>query len=712
MGSAAQLYTQGLAAYKATSFETAVQLFSDAIALGTRSAKLYDARASAYEKLSRLQEGLMDAKEVIKLMPASSKGYLRAARMLRLAGKCANGEKVLLQGLSRVPESDEKGQEDLNKELEALREYKAKLEHSPFSSLPLEIFLDIITLATAPSPVEIYGNSQMPRTKPPRPNTLFSAMRVCRTWYHLIKSTPRLWDTLCLDGVINQKNAERKASFFLSLACGMEVKPDVDGKAQRRAEKERARLLDGGTSGRQYGSSKGLRRLVLTAAQDFPAPTYSALLALLASTTAASSLREVVLSFVDGSQSTVSAEAESTRATQLLVFLHQHTRDRLTSLSLCTAGRSYPDFDLTTVFVEFPRLSEFRLVGSTTSNFIFNLRAPFLRHAPAALSDPGSSPADADADATPAFPPTLAKHLTVLGAVLVTESVLSLSSFPHLETLELDTLKSSTVWPLLSAPNLKKYHAVVYGEASAVELQLPDLEKAWAKVEDLRIGGAKRLAPRLLDHACALGPLHFAHLTTLDLSFAALSSSHLATLFCTSNAPLLADLNLSSTTVSPPSRALVLPDRLDALKSLNVSHTLWTTDETVRGLIGAAPRLGRLEVRGNAFITGRPLMELVKARMPVVDPAVGDVPPALSSSSTTAATKKGKEREKPSAPPPPPTYSLLSALALEGCTKIETAAVEWLKRNIRPGGVRFQFVDPAERRKGGGGRWEWGVWVE
>jgi hypothetical protein len=48
-------------------------------------------------------------------------------------------------------------------------------------------------------------------------------------------------------------------------------------------------------------------------------------------------------------------------------------------------------------------------------------------------------------------------------------------------------------------------------------------------------------------------------------------------------------------------------------------------------------------------------------------------------------------------------YSLIVDLALEGCTKIETAAVEWLRKHIRPGGVRFQFLDPSERRS----RREW-----
>ena len=43
----------------------------------------------------------------------------------------------------------------------------------------------------------------------------------------------------------------------------------------------------------------------------------------------------------------------------------------------------------------------------------------------------------------------------------------------------------------------------------------------------------------------------------------------------------------------------------------------------------------------------------------------------------------------------------MTELKLEGCDKLETAAVDWLRKNTRPGVVKFQFLDPADRRKGG-----------
>ncbi|GAA5861981.1 hypothetical protein JCM1840_006896 [Sporobolomyces johnsonii] len=675
MQTAQSLYSSGVAAFRATSFETAVELFTEAIELEATTAKLYDARAGAYEKLGKLQEGLLDAKEVIRLLPTSSKGYLRAARLLKQANKYANAERVLRQGLQKVPAKDEKGLADLSMELDVVRETKHKAEFSPFSQLPLEIFLEIISLATLPPPSSSFASSELPRVKPARPSTLVSAMRVCRAWCRTIKSSPRLWSTLRLDGVINQKNAERKTRLCLQRALG------------------NADALVGGTAG------MGIQRLIITAAQDLPSPTFTTILALLDEAGVAPMLREVVLSFVDGSRTTISIEREATMSTELLVFLQRHSTASLDFLSICTGGRIYPDFDLTTMYLAFPALTTFNMWGNTTSNFVLGLRAPFLRNG---ILVPSSS---SSADELPSpLPPTNARHLTVTGAVLVADSTCQLSSFPHLTSLELDIIGASIIWELLSAPNLSKFHAVVYGESHIAEQPLPDLATSWARVEDLRIGGAKRLAPRLIGHAISLD-LRFDHLRALDLSFVSLAAEHLA-LFSSDRAPNLETLNLASTTLAPPHLSLPIP-QLDALKALNVSHTLWTTDETIRDLARRTPRLEKLAVLGNAFITGRPVMELVLARMPPTPPSEEEKGPAAVITGAGESAKGGRKGKSSSeaVEAPRQRYSDLVELRLEGCDKIETVAVEWLRRNMRPGAVKFQFLDPTERKKG---RWERG----
>ncbi|GAA5999005.1 uncharacterized protein JCM10292_003250 [Rhodotorula paludigena] len=696
MSSAGALYASGLAAYRATSFETAVELFSDAISLAPKSAKLYDARATAYEKLNKLQEGLLDARQVVKLMPTSSKGYLRAAKMLKAAKKYSNAEALLQQGLTNMPSNDEKGRRELEKELEDALELRRQAEHSPFSTLPYEIFLEIITLATASPDASSYTSSPIPRTKPARVDTLFSAMRVCRTWYRLIKDSPHLWTTLRVDGVINGKNAERKVAYFLAQAAGA-------GKSGRR----------------QPGGSRaahGLRRLVLTAAQDFSPPVYSGILDAVRQAGSASTLREIVLSFVDGSRTTVSVDNEASRSTEMFVFVEAHARETIESLSVCSGGRIYPDFDITSMYLSLPSLTSFHLWGSTTSNFVLGLRAPFLRNGiiPPSLADSDKG----DANTAVSYPRTRARHFSAMGAVFVADSICHLDSFPDLETLNLDVIGASIVWELFSAPKLRRFEATVYGESHVLELPMPDLERAWAQLESLRLGGAKRFAQRLFDEAIRLGPLRFDRLTHLDLSFASLSTAHLTQLFDSRNAPLLADLVLASTMVSPPDSTLSLPARLDALRTLDLSYTMWTTDATLREVARCAPRIERLAVRGNAFVTGRPIMELVRSRMPPVvlteedgggceAQAEGTNRAGRAASTGRAAGPSSSSRSaSTSAPPAPRRYSLLTDLALEGCTKIETAAVEWLKKNVRPGGVKFQFLDPADKR-GRSAQWMW-----
>ncbi|BGP31979.1 hypothetical protein JCM10296v2_003758 [Rhodotorula toruloides] len=646
---ASALYRSGVAAVQATLYETAIGLFTEALALAPKTAKLYDARASAFERVGRLQDGLLDARMVVKLMPESSRGYLRAARILRKAGKHGNAVALLEQGLRVVPAEDPKGKADLEQELKVVEEARRKAEHCPFASLPVEIFVEILALATEPPPISVYTNTATPRKKSARPNNLYNAMRVCRSWRQIILSTPRFWSTLTIDGEINLSNAQKKVGRILGRA-----NPVVDRRIG--------------------GSSQGLKRLVLTAAQNLSSIAFSDILQQISGAGAASTLREVVCSFVDGTITTASVDVEATRVTDLLVFLQKLAKNSLVSLSICSGGRIYPDFDLGSIFTSFPNLSTLHIWGATTSNFILGLRAPFLENGIRPPSLTATSPFSVDPNQHVAdYPPTNARNLIVSGAVFVSDSACKLSTFPHLETLELDIIGASIIWDLLSAPNLRRCHAVVYGETHVTELPMPDIARSWAQVEDLRVGGAKRLATRLLDHAHSLGPLRLDHLVSLDLSFASLSSRHLCELFSSTNAPALEHLNLASTTVAHPETSLSLPSELDKLKTLNLAHTLWTTDETIRSLITAAPLLEKLDVRGNAFITGRPLMELVKSRMPAADEAA--------------------ERQ----------YSLIVDLALEGCTKIETVAVEWLRKHIRPGGVRFQFLDPSERRS----RREW-----
>lgn len=538
-------------------------------------------------------------------------------------------------------------------------------QYSPISQLPLELFVDIISLVSEPRPAKDYSNAEIPRRRKNRPNALFTCMRVCRSWRQLILSTPRFWSTLSIDGVINSKNAERKAVWIAQRASGADV--TAPGEA-RPAGSAQSRSLHHGRG--------GIQRLVITAAQELPEAAFETILKVLETSGSATTLREVVCSFADGQRTTVSVQGEATRSSRLVRFLHEHARERLQFFGMSTGGRIYPDFDLGSFFHAFPRLEALNLRGSALSPSIVGINVPFLRPSMAATTAAIQSTGFTVALSPPPPnetlpPPTRARHLAITGAVFVSDVPCHLASFPNLEHLELDVVGAGTPWQLLSARGLKTYRATLYGESHVVELPIPDLAAAWAQVEDIRLGGAKRFASRLLQEAIRLGPLRFNHLRALDLSFASLTNEQLGVLFNSTNAPVLETLVLASTTASPPEVQLVLPDRLDALKRLDISHTAWVTDRTVRGLIKSAPMIEALEVRGNVALSGRPLMELVRSR----------ACPETASAATDDVV-----------------YSEVTTLALEGCTKIETPAVEWLKKHIRPGGVKFQFIDPSERR--------------
>ncbi|GAA5989599.1 hypothetical protein JCM10908_000548 [Rhodotorula pacifica] len=661
MKTAGALYTAGIAAYRATSYETAVELFTQAISLAPNSPKLYDARASAFDKLGKLQEGLLDTRQVIRLLPTAHKGYIRAARMLKVARKYAKAEAVLLQGLERVPSSEKKGRLELETELAATRDVRAQAELSPISQLPLEIFVDIISLVAEARPSAAYSHIEIPRRRKARPSNLFTCMRVCRAWRRSILTTPRFWTTLSIDGNINSKNAERKAQWVAQRASGRPISTGAATEGRQRSSP--LALASGGSS--------GLQRLVITAAQEMSDQAFEAVLVVVA---ASDTLREVVCSFADGVRTTSSVQTEARRSSRLVNFLHEHARGSLRFLAICTGGRIYPDFDLGSFFAAFPNLESLNLRGSTVSAFVVGVNASFLRPSLASLAP---EPADSSGTSTgsqdlpPSPPSSRARSVVITGAVFVSDTACHLASFPELEHLELDIVGAATTWQLLSAPRLKTYRATLYGESHVAELPIPDLAAAWSRVEDIRLGGAKRFANRLLQEAIRIGPLRFGHLQSLDLSFASLTNEHLSLLFDSTNAPVLETINLAGTTASPPEVKLVLPARLDALKKLNISHTAWASDETIRALITSAPRLESLEVRGNVSLGGRPLMELVRARMDL--------------------SQDGSE-------PASGQYSKITTLALEGCTKIETPAVEWLKKHIRPGGVKFQFIDPTERR--------------
>lgn len=510
-------------------------------------------------------------------------------------------------------------------------------QFSPFSRLPSELFIEIIAFAIA-RPND-YTVAYTPRVKPRRPHALLASRAVSRSWYSAIAGSPRLWSALRLDGEINSKNLQAKAIGWAQKALGR-----VPGQQRVHGE-------DG----------PGITELVITAAQEVSPVALQDLLLQLFTMGALKSLQHFTISFVDGNRTAEAASRESKMTGEALSFLHTHLRLSLHSLTLCTRGRLYPDFEIASVYLAFPSLHTFRIWGINNAASVAGVRSEFLSRYNVKKDESGNCEGRT---------PTNARHLSVGGAVLVNDTPCHLADFPLLQSLEIKAVGAATIWELLSAPRLKVFHTVIYGEQHVVELPLPAIAEAWECVESLRLGGAKRFAPRLLDQA-VLCHLSFPHLTHLDLAFASLSTAQLA-LFDASNAPSLISLNIPSTTCATLGGTFDLPS-LTSLRFLNISHTTWTTDSIIRSLLTLTPRLERLSAIGAINLTGRPLLELVKARMEVVADGV---------------------RAAESSPP----FSGLVELKVEGCSKIEPAAVDWLRKYLKAG-FKFTWLDPADKAR-------------
>lgn len=497
----------------------------------------------------------------------------------------------------------------LSPPLSALRADPCR-QYSPISRLPADLFLDIILLASTSSPRE-WNSFPTPRSKNPAPNPLLSAMHVSRTWYSAISSSPRLWSTLAIDGVINRKNAVEKAVWWSRRARG------------RRQGEDDAK-----------DDAKGLKKIVVTAASEINPVTFVRLYEALKKEEAVGDLREFTISFVDGALNTF----EATQASMSLAFLWEACESSLETLIYATEAKVHLQLDILRLGTKFPSLRDLRIWGGTGATVSLDSQA---------LSK-GCRSTDLKA------PPPLV-HLALHNCPVYGQKV-ELSDFPALRNLDLHITDATALWNILSTPSLKSCRLRVPPSYDFATPRQTNVSSAWRVIEDLALIGRSTIICTLLDLAVAAN-LALPFLTTLDLTGARLTDPRLS-LFDSLNAPLLTSLNLRNSTYSPDPP---FPS-LHSLLSLNVANTSWTTDDFVRSLIAKTPRITQLNLSGNPLLTGRPIMELVRFRAP----------------------EEGSRSE-------------LVELRLEGCVGIETSAVEWLRKAVRPGGVRFMFMEAKEK---------------
>ncbi|KAK4046223.1 hypothetical protein OIV83_006255 [Microbotryomycetes sp. JL201] len=612
----ASLYASGVAAYRTGSYDTACELLSEAIELDKTQPRYFDARCLALGKLGRTKDAFMDARLVVKLEPDSYKGYHKAGNLFAKIGNWERAERMLEQALTKLKPQEDAKMNGITAQLQDVRKKKAQASFCPLANLPTEIFAEIIAYAV--NDVTDYTSTPRPWKGRGKLSTFSAVQGVCKSWRHAIASNKRFWTVLCLDGEINGKNALLKARLWEARA-----RSDPFGSHQ----------------------SSAITRLVLTAMTLVTPLQAEDWIDYLDGTAIFSGLSEVTISTVDSPQR---AELEAAHLQRWLEHLVEKSPN-LRRLTICSANRLGAEFQARSAFVAFPLLRSFRVFGKTSGGVTGGIP---IRCEPFQRLD-----SQEEAQAHLAYP-TNAEELVWCGVISAQDQHSRLCDFPRLRTLDIEMLGVNLIWELLSAPDLERFHVVLYGETRIAALDLPDLEKSWRLVKSLRLGGANRFAPRLLARAVEINTT-FRHLTMLDLAWVALTQKALD-LFCTDNAPLLSDVSLTGTTAVPTGASLTLPP-MSACRRLNISSTLWTKDLDIQVVSEHSPKLEELVASWAIELTGRPLMQLVKNRQDVADDGT------------------------------PLKLSSITLLNVTGCNRIDDVAIDWLRRHIKPGGFVYKF---------------------
>lgn len=514
-------------------------------------------------------------------------------------------------------------------------EHLTAVQHSPLSQLPTEIFIHIIHYVLDATST-CFGS----RVKNRCVNPLYALLAVNKTWYNIIVDTPSLWSTLHLAGDIDSKTAATKVRLWT-------------GRSNASTD----------SSTEQKGSNHlGIKRLVINSAQDFPDQTLVNLLQDFKGRGAFRNLQSFDMSLTRSSLLAERSPSVVARVfSDAILWLRVSSAASLRQLAIHCQLRPMLQFKLSDIANKLPALDTLFISGTFASCKYNILQAPWL---------------DVEHEYNAAAPVSRLRALRLDGHTVIEAEVCRPEDYPNLEDLEMEAAGLLSYWPLLSAPNLRRFHTVMYGEQAVSTLPLPDVATAWKKVESLRLGGARRFAPRLLDAAIA-AQITFAHLTALDLSYTSLSTRQLA-LFGSDNAPQLSSVILHSTTCGALAGTISLPP-LVKVKLLDVSHTMWMDDNAIQSLIELAPSIERLYANGLSEISGRPLMELVRHR-------VGPV--------TGAASSENESNDPSSTVSTERIFSQLVELRIEGCVKVQPDAVKWLRGNMVRGGLKHSFTDP------------------
>ncbi|KAF8737721.1 hypothetical protein AX14_012390 [Amanita brunnescens Koide BX004] len=231
------LFSKGVSAFKAGTYQDALQFFTEALGQDKEQQQkqpqlyysIYDSRSATYEKLNRLDDALRDAEYAMVLVPARWQAYARAARLLLKTQQFARAVKMVNRAYARL-EADLANESQTDEDRDARvrhRQRCAELEsikasalrglnggkaptalrtHKPscyISLLPTELLTDIFALVTRQD-----HHTALART----------ITRVCRRWRRVALDCPALWDTLVLG--TSQREPSKRAKAWLRRSNG------------------------------------------------------------------------------------------------------------------------------------------------------------------------------------------------------------------------------------------------------------------------------------------------------------------------------------------------------------------------------------------------------------------------------------------------------------------------------------------------------------
>ncbi|KAF2751493.1 hypothetical protein M011DRAFT_473958 [Sporormia fimetaria CBS 119925] len=164
--------------YGQKKYEEAAAAFTNA--LSAESIDLYEHRAKCYQRLSKFEAAIQDAKSMLNIDKKDVRGYLRMASILQAMGKLEKQLKIYQLGLKCVSPKSE-GYNTLRQRHDELqRKLSPPKSVDPCAVLPPEIVLMIMNYLPF--------------------KTVISCRRVSKSWDRFLTSYPELWENIDLRG--------------------------------------------------------------------------------------------------------------------------------------------------------------------------------------------------------------------------------------------------------------------------------------------------------------------------------------------------------------------------------------------------------------------------------------------------------------------------------------------------------------------------------